>query len=356
VSEADGVEIRDFAPACDADGLADLFARVFGTPRGGQTLEWLFRPGPAGASPRTVAVADGRIVGHAGATALRFRIAGAEVRGGYSVAAMTDPAMRGRRLFFRMGEHLYRRMEELGFAFVAGFSNRNSFRLMTGPLQRTAIRPFPWCVRPLAPLGLVRALAGAPAHAPAPDDAAAEAIAGATRPGVQIAFCAPDDERLDAIWLRAAEAVVIGAVRDAAFCAWRYGTRPDAGYRLMLAEQAGAPAGWLAYRSMSVRGIRAGFVMDLVLAPGAEPAGRALLSGAASLARAEGATLLSALRPQQGAAARAFRRAGFVRVPEPLHPQLIRFSIRGLGACAGRTAELARARDWQLGWSDVDIA
>ncbi len=64
------------------------------------------------------------------------------VRGGYSVAAMTDPQQRGQRLFFRVGEYLYRRMEEEGFAFIAGFSNQNSFRLMTGPLQRTASARF----------------------------------------------------------------------------------------------------------------------------------------------------------------------------------------------------------------------
>jgi hypothetical protein len=268
---------------------------------------------------------------------------------------MTDPAFRGQRLFYRVGEHLYRRMDELGFAFVAGFSNQNSFRLMTGPLRRTPVRPFPWCVRPLAPIALVRTLLGrGAAPAPLDDDAAAQAVARVAEPGVGVSLCAPRDARLDAIWARAAEAVAVGAVRDAAFTAWRYGTRPDARYRLLLAEESGWPAGWLAYRGMSLRGIPAGFVVDLVLAPDADRAGRALLRAAAELARAEGAALLSALRPGAGPAHRALRRAGFLRVPEPVHPQLIRFSVRGLGASAER-ADLLRARDWVLAWSDTDV-
>src|SRR4030095_9121304 len=105
---------------------------------------------------------------------------------------------------------------------------------------------------------------------------------------------------------------------------------------------------------MSLRGVPAGFVVDLVLAPDAQRAGRALLAAAASLARGGGPALLWALRPGAGPAHRALRRAGFVRVPEPLHPQLIRFSVRGLGANAGRT-DLVRARSWQLGWSDTDV-
>jgi hypothetical protein len=64
--------------------------------------------------------------------------------------------------------------------------------------------------------------------------------------------------------------------------------------------------------------------------------------------------LLSALRPPAGCARRALARAGFVRVPEPLHPQIIRFSVRGLGAYAGERA-LVDPRAWSIAWSDTDV-
>jgi GNAT superfamily N-acetyltransferase len=344
--------IRDHRPEADEPALADLWRRVFGHPSGGQTIEWLFRPGPAGPSPRAVAEDGGRIVAHAGATALRFRLDGAEVRGGYSVAAMTDPAYRGQRLFFRVGEHLYRRMQEQGFAFVAGFSNANSFRLMTGPLQRVAVRPFPWSVRPLP----ASALGWIARRVPRGPDEGEEshALAAAERDGVALSTCTPDDRRLDEVWRRAAPAVSVGAVRDAAFAAWRFGTRPDARYRIVLAERAGQPAGWLAYRGLALRGVPAGFVVDLVLAQDEAAAGRSLLGAAARIARAEGALLLSALAPGAGPARRALRRAGFVRVPEALHPQVIRFSVRGLGTGAV-SPRLTRASDWHLAWSDTDV-
>jgi len=355
MSAAD-VQIRDFRPETDSAALQDLFVRVFGHPRGGQTLEWLFRPGPGGVSPRAVAESDGRIVAHAGATALRFQSGDAVVRGGYSVAAMTDPAQRGQRLFFRVGEYLYRRMEEQGFAFVAGFSNNTSFRLMTGPLQRTAIRPFPWCVRPLAPWAFARAALlrqGGPA-AQTDDARFGRALAAASGDGVTLSSCEPDDARLDIIWEHAAKAVAIGAVRDAAFAAWRFGTRPDAGYRLLLAERAGHAAGWIAYRRLDLRGIPAGFVVDFVLAPEEHAAGHALLRATAHFARAGGAALLSALLPGDGPARRALRRAGFLRVPEALHPQVIRFSVRGFGAYA-QQSHLVAPSAWHLAWSDTDV-
>jgi hypothetical protein len=334
------VLIRDFA-AGDAAALDDLWLRVFGHPRGGQTVEWLFRPGPAGPCPRAVAEVDGRIVAHAGAMALRFRVGDAVVRGGYSVAAMTDPSFRGQHLFFRVGEHLYRRMEEEGFAFVAGFSNRNSFRLMTGPLRRTPIRPFPWCVRPLRPRrAAVRA--------------APPALAAAGAGDLRLVACEPTDPRLDEAWRRAEPDVRVGAIRDGAFSAWRFGTRADAGYRIVLAARGGRPAGYAVYRPLTLRGVRAGFVVDLVVAADDWRAGGALLRGLAGIARAEGALALSALQPVGGAARRALRRAGFVRVPERLHPQTIRFSVRGLGPWAGST-QLLDPRAWQVSWSDTDV-
>jgi hypothetical protein len=349
------IRIRDFRPESDAAALQDLFVRVFGHPRGGQTLEWLFRPGPAGESPRAVAECSGRIVAHAGATALRFRCGNEIVRGGYSVAAMTDPAQRGQRLFFRVGEYLYQRMEEQGFAFVAGFSNQNSFRLMTGPLQRTALRPFPWCVRPIAPWAIARAALRREGVSMRADDADfARILASASRGGVTLAACEPGDARLDVVWERAAPQVDVGAVRDAAFAAWRLGTRPDAGYRLVLAERAGRAAGWIAYRRLELRGVPAGFVVDFVLAEGEDAAGRALLRAAAQVARSEGAALLSALLPGGGPARRALRRAAFIRVPEALHPQVIRFSVRGLGHWAQQPS-LLQPRAWHLGWSDTDV-
>lgn len=353
---ADAV-IRDFDPGTDTAALEDLWARVFGTPRGGQSLAWLFRPGPAGASPRAVAEQDGRIVAHAGAVAMRFQSGDARVRGGYSVAAMTDPACRGQRLFFRVGEHLYRRMTEQDFDFVAGFSNANSFRLMTGPLQRTAIRPFPWCVRPLSPRGLVQGLLGrASVPAIADADAVARALRGAERGDVSLCVVDPaaSDARLDEIWARVAPGVGIGAVRDAAFVHWRYATRPEAGYRLVVASRAGCGAGWFAYRSLALRGIPAGFVVDFVLAPGEAAAGAALLRAAAGIARAEGAALLSALRPGSGPARRALGHAAFVPIPEALHPQVIRFSVRSLGSSGVRRA-LLDPRAWHLAWSDTDV-
>ena len=157
--------------------------------------------------------------------ALRFWLGGEEVRGAYSIGAMTDPAWQGRRLFFRVGTRLYERIERESFAFVAGFSNRNSHRLMTGPLGRTAIRPFPLAIRPLRVAGLLRALA-ARALGRAMTSGQAHGVRPMSIPTgpVTIREIEPDETALDELWLRARVEVGVGAVRDRAYAVWRYGS------------------------------------------------------------------------------------------------------------------------------------
>jgi len=144
--------LRDFEPGRDEAAVAALWGRCFGEAKGGQTPAWLFREGPAGPAPRVVAEVDGRVVAHAGMMPVRFHVDGRTVRGGYSVGAMTDPDQQGRGWFVRTATHLYERLEREGFGFVAGFSNASSHHLHVTRLERTPVRPFPWCVRPLRPL------------------------------------------------------------------------------------------------------------------------------------------------------------------------------------------------------------
>lgn len=350
--------VRDYRPGADDAALADLWRRVFGEPRGGQTVEWLFRPGPAGDAPRTVAECDGRIVAHAGGAPLRFRLDGEEVRGAYSVGAMTDPAFQGRGLFVRIGRALYERLEREGFAFVAGFSNANSHRLMTGPLGRIAIRPFPWAVRLVSPTALAAGLAGRggaraaslPPRPFAPREEGGVRVEEQTGPEPG----SPAGDACDRVWRRAQASLGVGCVRDGRYLAWRYGSRPDAGYRFLAARRGEEAAAFASFRPMAIRGVRAGFLLDFLAAPGDPAAARALLRGVAALARQEGCALLSALLPGTGPSRDALRAAGFLRIPEALHPQLIRFSVRGLGRWAGSRL-LADPRAWHLSWADTDV-
>jgi len=345
--------LRDFEPGRDEAAVAALWGRCFGEAKGGQTPAWLFREGPAGPAPRVVAEVDGRVVAHAGMMPVRFHVDGRTVRGGYSVGAMTDPDQQGRGWFVRTATHLYERLEREGFGFVAGFSNASSHHLHVTRLERTPVRPFPWCVRPLRPLAGARALwrgwSGVPD--PRPRGAAPRSVtAGALR----VEPVSPDDPRLDALWERVREEVAVGAVRDAAYARWRYGARPRAGYRALLALRGEAPLAWIVGRILPMRGLLGGFLMDLSVVPGEHEAGSVLLQAFESWVREEGGHVASALLPGRGTARSVLRAGGYRRVPERLHPQVVRLSVRGFGDLAASSL-LADPSAWCLSWGDVDV-
>jgi hypothetical protein len=148
--------------------------------------------------------------------------------------------------------------------------------------------------------------------------------------------------------------VRLGCVRDREFTHWRYATRADAGYLLVLAERAGAPTAFAAYRMLTVRGVRAGFLLEFMVAPGETASGQMLLRALASWARDHGAAILSVLLPGSGPTRASLREEGFHRIPEVLHPKLIRFSVRGLGAYSGHPL-LTDSGAWFMSWGDTDI-
>lgn len=338
----------------DAEAVRGLWARCFGTARGGQSVEWLFRSGPAGEAPRSVIEVDGRVVAHAGVAPMRFRLSGEQVRGGYSVGAMTDPEFQGQGLFVRVGEHLYERLEREGFAFVAGFSNARSHRLMTTRLGRTPLRPFPWCVRLLRPVAIARSILLGPTRS-----GAAAALSGSARTalesgGLVIEPCEAADDRLDQLWRRAEQTVRIGGIRDAAFARWRFDTRPDARYEAWMALRSGEPIAWAVHRDLELRGLRARFLVDWLVAPGDPRDAVAFLRAIEGDARRRDIALMSALMPGEGPGAEALGRAGYRRVPERLHPQKIRFSVRGFGRHEGLPL-LVDLAAWYLTWSDTDV-
>ncbi len=336
---ASALQIDPYQPERDREQVEQLWLRVFGRAKGGQTPEWLFRPAPMCAAPRVVIRDDNQVIAHAGAMPVRLLAGDQQLLAGWSVGAMTDPSWRGQGLFVRAGQALYQYMDEQGFDLVGGFSNAQSASLHVGPLQRTPVRPFPWCAKPLLPrhLGLRSLGTNWP-----------------LRLGVEISAVAPGDPRIDLIWQNREKGKGITAVRDAAWTLWRYQGRPDADYRLAVASVAGVPAAWIAVRALQVAKVPGFFIVDLQCTASGMAAATQLLKSAEQMAASAGCVLASALLPGWGSLRSVLLRRAYVPVPERLHPQKIMLSVRALDAKVP-WGDLGNPRQWWLAWSDTDV-
>jgi GNAT superfamily N-acetyltransferase len=238
-----------------------------------EEFDWWFDRNPAG-SLRSVARANGSVVGVAGHTLLRMVLGGEERLASFSVHATSDPAMRGQGIFRELERKHEQEAEEQGAAVVLAFASAPTAPIFLGPLGWTEIarlgvwaRPAPRLLRPRAP----RDVAPLARFEHAGDAAAA--------------------------WPN-------HVVRDARHLSWRYLDSPKR-YSAF-----GGPAGYAVLGHKVHRGVPVALVADLAGAPG--PLLRACLAAARPGARA----VLALPAPDHRG---TYLRLGFVPTPMSLH-------------------------------------
>jgi GNAT superfamily N-acetyltransferase len=336
--------VRDFVTGKDDKRVLDLWNSVFPDPASGITPAWEFRDGPQGAQPRVVAEWGGKIAAHAGAMPMRFQLLGETVRGAYSVAAMTDADARGNGLYTRVAQHLYARLEREGFAFVAGFSNRRSVGIITGPLGRKPLHPFPWAVRPSAFSRKFPFIGKA-------KSAVADSCALGS---FKVEAGGFGDPALDGLWKQVASHVRIGVIRDSQYNRWRFAGHPQGAYCMRWVRKGEQVLGYWIGRIMVFRGVRAAFLVDFLSDPNFPAVSELLLQDFRQWALGEKAWLLSALLPFHSFIRDSLRAFGFMQVPPWLHPHRLCFSVRLLGQTRDRS-EIYESANWFLSWADTDI-
>ena len=104
----------------------------------GDEFDWWFDRNPAG-SLRSVARADGRVVGVAAHTLLRVVLGGEERLASFSVQATTHPSMRGQGIFAALEQKHEDEAAERGVAVVLAFASAPTAPIFLGPLGWTEI-------------------------------------------------------------------------------------------------------------------------------------------------------------------------------------------------------------------------
>jgi hypothetical protein len=238
----------------------------------GEAFDWWFEGNPSG-SLRSVAVRDGEVVGVAGHSLCRLRVAGREALGQFSVHAVTAPGARGLGIFRALELRHEQQGTELGSACVLAFASAPTRPLFLGPLGWAQIDRRRVWARPL-PLG---------------------------RRGRRLVQF---EERHEGAYAGAAAVWANHVVRSREYLDWRYARSPRE-YRMVESPGGGFAVVGFARR----RGLRLGLLMELV---GSRNDVSALLRGA--LAEARGCAALLAV-PSPSLPRARLARHGFVPTP-----------------------------------------
>jgi hypothetical protein len=237
------------------------------------------------------------------------------------VNVATDARYRGQGVFSTLEEANEEAAAASGSPLTVTFPNANSYPIFVRRLGWIDLPRLRLWARPLRASGVVRyalGRAGEKGGMRAPD-ATPRVVHG-----LEVRAVERFESDLDELGARAAKGYGSHFSRDAAYFNWRYLDSPR-DYRCFGAYRASALAGVAVVGHTFKHGVSAGFLADLVAAPGDGAAIRALVSRAVAEVQG-GADALVLLPPPAGAQRQALVRAGFAPtnkklrfIGKPLH-------------------------------------
>src|SRR5262245_5142496 len=241
--------IRAYQPG-DERALAALFERVFGRPIGEAHWRWKLKQLPSPVENVWLAVHDGAPIFQYAAIPTRYRLPEGEATAMVSVDTMTAPEFQRRGLLSTIGRHAYEAWRAAGIPFVIGLPNER-WGSRASALGWQPLFSLQWLVRPLRPEALLARRMGLPALARLTPLGALWNGLASTRAQMDRSIRVHPIDRagpeLDRLWRRCAADTPFSVVRDSAWVNWRYLDAPSLGYRVLLAERNGGPAGYAAY-------------------------------------------------------------------------------------------------------------
>lgn len=314
-------------------------------------LDWKFERHPAARGAVATANLDGAIVGMIGFAPSRLRLAdGTRLIAHQAMDTVVDPVCRGKGAFVGLGRAFYAAAPDWKSEIAWGFPNENAAPGWFGKLGWARMGTPPFLVKPLNAGYFARRVIGA---AGALFDALPLSIIGRPGRANQAVTIQRFDEKADALWEAFAATIPCAVDRTRDYLNWRLFDHPTARYetRAVFGPDESMRAFVTTYLA-DKHGGRIGYVMEVMHLPGAEAEAVMLLKLAiADMRKAKTDAVLAWAAPH-APNYRAYRRAGFLPMPDRIRPIHLYFGGKPL---SDRTAPVMTGdKDWYLSYLDSD--
>jgi hypothetical protein len=163
------------------------------------------------------------------------------------------------------------------------------------------------------------------------------------------------DADFDGFWPKVRDKYPVMSVRNRAFLAWRFADISGRSYCTLVARTHDQMLGYAILRCATIRNIKTGLVMDLLVVDDAlgKAAGACLMAEAETYFRTNEMALAAALMVPFASEHEILRQAGFVGVPSSLSPRRFCFAFFVHDASDKALASLS-ARDWFVTLADYE--
>lgn len=349
------IQIRAMQPtSADAVLFQECFERN-GFPRDLSLYRWQYLENPTG--KLFVEFASDRPPEHDELAAIyavmpvRFRAGGDRCLAVQSLDTMTDSRYRGRGLFVRMAQQTFKRCQDAGVALVYGFPNGSSAHGFFTRLEWVSLDPVPFLIRPLRTRYLLSKVGAARLAGALPDIRLPLGRPRLTREQ-EFRVLTEFDESCTAVWERFSSTTTLAVERDADYLNWRFGRKPQESYRILGLYDAGKLVAFVVFCVKEKHGGKVGYVMELLHEPDAAgAAGQLMRAALAEMARG-GADVALAWSLEHSPNHGAFRKSGFLPLPEMLRPIELHFGVRRLAA--PENVAVGNRGNWYISYADSD--
>jgi len=314
-------------------------------------LKWLYHENPRGEAVIKLAVSDSdEVVGQYVVIPILIHSRGSNYLGTLSLNTLVKSDYRGKGIFIFLAQDCYRKLALDGYLFTIGFPNRNSYHGFIGRLSFSNIGSIALLIKPLNLKKLLARRVNKLAAMLIP-----RFIIHYQEKDLKTNICELNEEQvtlLDDFWSRITDKYNIIQVRDSKFIRWRYYRNPLRNYKLAIATVSERIVGYIVIRCVEIEGITNGMIVDFLIEPKHEQAGRDLINWALNSFIKNKADLVGALMLSHTQEYTILKRNGFFCCPKVFEPQPFSMIFRSHHP---NYNYLGQIKDWFVTMGDYDV-
>jgi hypothetical protein len=163
------------------------------------------------------------------------------------------------------------------------------------------------------------------------------------------------DDSFNGFWCQVRDKYPVMVVRDQAFLTWRFAPVSGRRYQILVAQLQEQILGYTVVRCATVRGVKTGLILDLLVAnhPFGMEAGVLLMAEAEAFFRTQGMAVAVGLMVPKAAEYRILRQCGFRQLPPATTPRKFRFAFFNHTSSQEHLKPLS-IKDWFITLADYE--
>lgn len=341
------------ATRADIPKILDLHERAFEKKISKAQYEWQFFDNPFLGPLVWIAEApSGEIIGHYSLVPVPFLNQGKESTILFSILSMVDPRAQRSGILKKLEQTSQEKLKRLGLHQRVSFLNDNSLPVYTKNFGWKEVgdnAPIHYIILNTRPL-LKQKFGKTASLLSGAGNLFCQAYFRQSTPSLpshEIVTLSSLDESYDLIWKSFSKNFSHTVNRNQKYMTWRFLENPKS-YQLTGVYRQGELIALAVYRCEEKYGVLMTYLADLLWQPGESGAALSLMQTLSDELRREGIAMMTSLVTDQEEVQKVFRQAGFRKMPKPLMPHGIHFTVKGENLSASY-------RDWYLSWSDHDI-